>query len=62
MYLSTEMLVDEQIDTVLRTRESLLNQKAALKAIHSQMTTLASELFCLSQLKKLTARFQIASQ
>lgn len=42
--LSTELLVDEQIDTVLRTRESLMNQKAALKAIHSQMTTLASEL------------------
>jgi len=39
---NTELLVDEQIDTVLRTRESLMNQKAALKAIHSQMTTLAN--------------------
>lgn len=42
-FFSSEILVDEQIDTVLRTRESLMNQKAALKAIHTQMTTLASE-------------------
>lgn len=39
---NSEILIDEQIDTALRTREALYNQKATLKAIHSQMTTLAN--------------------
>ena len=39
---NSEILIDEQIDVALRTRESLYNQKAALKAIQTQMTTLAN--------------------
>lgn len=39
---NSEIIIDESIETALRTRENLYNQKAALKAIQTQMTTLAN--------------------
>jgi Golgi SNAP receptor complex protein 1 len=39
---NSESLVDEQINVAIRTRESMMNQRNALKAIQTQMTTLAN--------------------
>ena len=38
-------MIDEQINVAMRTRESMMSQKNALKAIQTQITTLASEYF-----------------
>jgi len=39
---NSEILVDEQINVAIRTRDHLLNQRNAFKAIQTQMTTLAN--------------------
>ncbi|KAI1291752.1 Golgi SNAP receptor complex member 1 [Halotydeus destructor] len=39
---NSEQLVDDQINIAIKTRESLINQRTALKAIKTQMTTLAN--------------------
>ena len=40
---SSEIMVDEQLSTAIKTRESLINQRNTIKAIQTQLTTLASE-------------------
>ncbi|RWS31882.1 Golgi SNAP receptor complex member 1-like protein [Leptotrombidium deliense] len=39
---SSERMVDEQIEIAMRTRENLMTQRTAFKAIQTQMTTLAN--------------------
>lgn len=43
-------MIDQQINVAVRTREHLLSQRNAFKAIQTQMTTLASNCILLSYL------------
>lgn len=38
-------MVDEQISIAIKTRESLMNQRNTIKAIQTQLTTLASKYY-----------------
>lgn len=43
LLFSSERIVDDSINIALKTRENLRRDRGTFKAIHSQMTTLASE-------------------
>lgn len=47
LLFSSERIVDDSINIALKTRENLRRDRGTFKAIHSQMTTLASEFLLL---------------
>lgn len=42
-YTSSENMVDDQIAIAIRTRDTLRNQRSAMKSIQTQLTTIASK-------------------